>query len=89
MELVSANDRCYKIPDRRNMEPLDGRFVARTFSYCKVTGMQLLLTSFGDLMLSQLMFLGMIDLIDDEIAVLPFDTPLVPTCCNILTSEQF
>lgn len=23
MELVSVNDRCYKIPDRRNMEPLD------------------------------------------------------------------
>jgi len=89
MEYTSVNDRCCKIPDRRNMEPLDGHFVVRTFSYCKVTGMQLLLTSFGDLMLGQLVLLGLKDHIDDEIAVRPFDAPLVPTCCTALTSEPF
>jgi len=89
MELVSVNDRCYKIPDRRNMEPLDEYFVAKTFSYCKVTGMQLLLTSFGDLMLGQLVLLGLKDHIDDEIAVRPFDTRPIPTCCNVVTSAQF
>ena len=89
MGYTSVKYHCCKIPDCRNMEPLDGHFVAKTFSYCKFTGMQLLLTSFGDLMLGQLVFLGLIYLIDDEIPVLPFYTRLVPTGCNILTSEQF
>jgi len=89
MELVSANVPFAKIVDCRNMEPLDGYFVARTFSYGKLTGMQLLLASFGDLMLGQPVLLGLKDHIDNEIAVRPFDAPPVPTCCNVLTSARF
>jgi len=52
MEQVSVNVPFAKIVDCRNMEPLDG---VNASAYRDVTGKQLLLTSFGDLLLMDLL----------------------------------
>jgi len=52
MEQVSVNVPFAKIVDCRNMEPLDG---VNASAYRDVTGKQLLLTSFGDLLLMELL----------------------------------